>query len=38
MKLPKSNYGNNDEIMIDSKKFRVTIYDSDTPQFVPYPY
>ena len=38
MKLPKSNYGNNDELVINSKKYRVTIYETNTPQFVPYPY
>ena len=38
LKLPKNHYGNNDEIIIDSKKFRTTIYDSETPQFVPNPF
>lgn len=38
MKLPEKYYGINDEVTIDTLKYRVTIYDSNTPQFVPYGY
>lgn len=38
MKLDNSNYGVNDELVIDEHKYRVTIYQDDTPQFVGYGY